>query len=141
MSAEFRGPETQFDNKVRIVSLNNLRAMCERVSGSYCHSFSVTKTTAHSVSVSYSNENEHAVARPFLMVFRAYQTKEAWGRTDTFVILDPARTVHETPDHGGEGWQCFQILLDCPTLWRDPTDERWKTREEIEKEQANQPCL
>jgi len=117
-------PELQYDHPVRVVALQNLEAMCEHVSGGMCHKFTVTHVGKTSASVTYSNEDEHGRARPFRMVFKAYQRAGTWGRTDTFIMLEPSRTVGETPDHGGEGWQSFLPVIDCPPMYRD-ADGAW----------------
>ena len=61
--------KTQSDQKVRVVSLTNLEAMCNRVSGVMCHRFKVTKVSRSRVHVTYSNEDEWATAHPMIAVY------------------------------------------------------------------------
>ena len=63
----------QSDNKVRVVALSNLRAMCERTSGIMCHKYWIESISEHRVTVGYSNEDEYAAEHPMYAVFPAYR--------------------------------------------------------------------
>lgn len=110
----------QADQQTRVVALSNLEAMCERVSGCMCHQFTVEKVTRSRVHVSYSNEDEWAVEHPMVAVFPCYPAP--FGN-ECYVVLDILRVLYDNWD--GEGWQAFQVLLDCPKLWRNPVDNDW----------------
>jgi len=118
---------TQMDTKVRVVTLDNLEAMCAHVSGGMCHKYQVAKATATRVQVEYSNEDEYANSHPMYAEFPCYKGVEA---DNPNVVLEYVRIIHDNAD--GEGWQNFEQLRDCPSLWRDPVTGEWKTREEIE---------
>lgn len=119
--------ETQSDQKVRVVALSNLRAMCERVSGT-CHRFEVSKVSRSRVHVEYSNPDEYGNESPMVAVFPCYPTghefNPAGAQYNPHVVLDMLRVIGDNWD--GEGWQAFQPLLDCPTLWRDGCN-RWQS--------------
>ena len=120
-----------YDDQNRVVSLPNLRAMCNRVSGCYCHQFEVSKITDTSVTVAYSNEDEYAHEHPMYARFPAFVDTIFGERTLYIVIGHLLSVTHDNWD--GEGWQAFQPLMDCPKLFKTSSDkEEWKTREEIE---------
>lgn len=120
---------TQQDTSVRMVALSNLKAMCERVSGSMCHHFTVSRVTANRVHVTYSNEDEYAVEHPMTAVFPCYPSAWLEDKDNPRVVLDILRVLHD--NWHGEGWQAFSILLDCPTLWHDGTEKDWQSHREI----------
>lgn len=108
----------QSDQKVRVVALDNLRAMCARVSGT-AHRFSVVKVSRSRVHVEYSNPDEWGREHPFVAVFPCYPSSERnEDRDNPCVVLSMMRTIGEPSDYGGEGWQAFAPVLDCPTLRR-----------------------
>lgn len=119
--------KTQMDHKYRVVTVANLEAMCERISG-VCHRFEVSKVSRSRVHVEYSNPNEYGTETPMTAVFPCYPGAFA-DADNPYVVLDMVRVIGDTWD--GEGWQAFTPLLDCPTLWRDPASETWKTHAEI----------
>lgn len=115
--------KTQFDWKRRVVSLENLNAMCDHISG-MAHRYWVESVSRSRVRVGYSDPDEWGNERPIYAVFPCYPTGD-----QPAVVLDIMRVLNNAPYH--EGWQCFQPLLDCPTLWRDPTDMKWRTHRQI----------
>jgi hypothetical protein len=120
--------ETQQDSRERLVALTNLRAMCERISGT-CHRYAVVKVTRSRVHVEYSNPDEYGHERPMVAVFPSFPSPWLPGDKDNpRVLLDIHRVLHDSWD--GEGWQAFTPLLDCPTLWRGPNGEGWHTHRE-----------
>lgn len=124
--------KTQFDNSVRVVSLDNLRAMCERISG-VCHRYSVVKVSRSRVHVEYSNPDEYGTARPMVAVFPCYpSTFDCYD--NPAVVIEYIRIMQDNQD--GEGWQSFECLRDCPQLFRGP-DGQWSTREEIYAKQSD----
>lgn len=97
-----------------MVALENLRAMCEHVSGT-CHRYWIEKVSRSRVHVGYSNPDEYGHESPMFAVFPCYPSDDA---DNPHVVLDYLNVVHDSRD--GEGWQCFEILRDCPVMWRDP---------------------
>lgn len=106
---------SQFDHRVRVVSVENLRAMCERISG-MVHCYSVTKVSRSRVHVEYSNPDEYGYARPITAVFPCYPSTFD-GLENPSVVLEYLR-VTERGD--GESWQSFEQLRECVQLWRSP---------------------
>ena len=122
--------KTQFDHQIRVVSLENLRAMCEMVSGSFCHKYRVTKISRSRVHIEYSNENEYACPNPMVAVFPIYPSgNRPEDKDNPSVVLEYLNILYDNCN--GEGWQCFEILRDCPILWRDPNTGQWQTENEI----------
>lgn len=126
--------QTQFDNQTRIVALSNLEAMCQRVSG-MCHRYEVTKVSRSRVHVTYSNPNEYGSEYPMTAIFPSYPSGNDTlnHQASPCVVLDIMRVVNDSWD--GEGWQAFEVLLNCPTLYRCNETE-WKTVEEINGNQS-----
>ena len=121
---------TQQDSKIRVVALDNLRAMCERVSGT-CHAYGVVKVSRSRVHVEYSNPDEWGYDHPMIAVFPCYPSGWQDDEDNPRVVLDVLRILHDSWD--GEGWQAFCPLLDCPVLWRSgPESDDWQTADEIE---------
>lgn len=120
---------SQQDYTVRIVALENLRAMCARVSG-MCHRYEITKVTRASVHITYSNPNEWGSESPMTMIFRAFPSDWRGDSENPRVILEAGRVIYDTDD--GEGWQNFEPVLNCPILFRAGFNGDWNTREEIE---------
>lgn len=126
----------QADSKVRIVALSNLEAMCEHVSG-VCHRYWVDRVTRHSVVVGYSNPNEYGSENPMYARFVAYPVSDFGEdpKEARMVVMEIQAVTNDT--WGGEGWQAFQCLLDCPHLWRsNPDSNDWATEEAIRARQA-----
>ena len=119
---------TQQDHTVRVVALENLSAMCERVSG-VCHNYHVSKVSRSRVHIEYSNPDEWANDHPMTAVFPCYPSGWPGDESNPRVVLDILRVIADSWD--GEGWQAFDTLRNCPTLWRDPDGNTWSTREEI----------
>ena len=120
---------TQQDYKVRVVALENLRAMCERASG-MSHRYYVESFSRSAVRLTYSNPNEYGTERPMTMILRAWPSDFAGDKENPRVILEPGRVIHDTED--GEGWQSFSPVLDGPELWREGLSGVWGTREELD---------
>lgn len=114
--------KSQFDHKERVVSLENLTAMCEQVS-SVCHRYWIESVSSNRVKVGYSNPDEWGSNHPMIAIFPAYPS--AFDKNDNpCVVLDILDVKYDNWD--GEGWQAFQSLLDCPVLWRNPVTEEWQ---------------
>lgn len=109
---------TQFDSQFRVVSVDNLQAMCDEVSSS-CHKYHVSEVSNRFVTVEYSNPDEYGNRNPMRVMFPHIPIYGAKG-----VMLSIHRVINDDMD--GEGWQHFQILLDCPVLWRNPTTGDWQ---------------
>lgn len=109
---------TQFDLTERIVSVDNLRAMCARVSG-MCHRFAVEKVSRSRVHVTYSNPDEYGNAQPITAIFPCYPSTFD-GSDNPAVVLDALRVIDPGDTWAGEAWQAFEPLMSCPMLWRSP---------------------
>lgn len=107
--------QTQSDTKVRVVSVSNLEAMCEQISG-IAHRYRVSKVSRSRVTVEYSNPSEYGSPRPIYAVFPCYGEN---------VVLDYLNVL-EGNDRSlaGEGWQSFEQLRDCPVMFRGP-EGKW----------------
>lgn len=131
----------QYDAQARIVALSNLEAMCERQSG-MCHRFWVETTRAGKYArLYYSNPNEYGSDRPFYAELPIVGNVSGSVNHEgcQLVMLDTVgwgRIVGAGDSWGGEEWQAFQPILDCPQLWRDPNSGKWQTRTEIETAKA-----
>lgn len=103
----------QFDSAVRVVSVENLKAMCDQVS-SVSHKYWVEPPTkaGQFVRLTYSNPDEHA----------HWHRMTAWlprffhGKAE-LVVLMVVNVVHDNWE--GEGWQAFETVLSYPALYRD----------------------
>lgn len=100
-----------------------------------CHRFEVSKVSRSRVHVTYSNPNEYGSEYPMTAIFPCYPSgNDTLGFTASpNVVLDILRVMGD--NWNGEGWQAFQPLLDCPTLWRGPTgdteESRWASHKDI----------
>ena len=108
--------------------------MCERISG-MCHTYKVVKVSRSRVHVEYSNPDEYGRDRPVVAVYPCFPGNV--GEQDDenpYVILHALRYLH---DSDGYDYQAFDVLTDCPTLWRTslPTEEKeeWESHAEIVK--------
>lgn len=116
---------THFDHSQRVVGLNNLEAMCKRVSGT-CHRFAVNKVTDNRVYVSYSNPDEYGSERPITAVLPAYPAHD-----NVAVVFHPLKFTGGRDEYD---YQAFEQLWDCEPLHRcqrDATTWDWKTEYEI----------
>lgn len=128
---------TQFDYTARIVSLDNLTAMCARISG-HSHTYTVSKVSRSRVHVEYSNPDEYGNPHPVTAVYPCFPSdnRTATGNGDTgnpSVVLD---ALCYLGDSDGYAYQAFYTLIDCPTLWRrvgftNPTAEIWESHADI----------
>jgi hypothetical protein len=116
----------QFDMPIRTVSIDNLKAMCARVSG-ICHTYKIVRESKHNVYVEYSNPDEWGTPHPMTAVFPLVNLEGV-----NHVFLTYRHIMHDYPDL--QGWQNFEILITCPELYRHKIQERevWATRAEIE---------
>lgn len=110
-----------------MVALENLRAMCQQVSTT-CHRYHVSKVTRSRVHVEYSNPDEYGHERPMTAVFPSYPSRWPGDEENPRVLLEIMRVLNDS--WHGEGWQAFDVLLDCPELWRNPEDDSWNRREQ-----------
>jgi hypothetical protein len=121
---------TQFDMKLRVVALENLRAMLARAS-STCHRFSVARVSAHRCYVEYSNPDEYGTETPMTAVYPVIPNPAERSRQDNpLVVLGHLLTVQHD-NWGGEGWQAFERLTEAETLWRAPDGVTWRTEDGI----------
>lgn len=102
--------KTQEDNIVRMLALDNLRAMCEAASG-MCHRYWIEKVSRSRVHVGYSNPDEYGNENPMYVVLPSFPSP--WpddNRDNPRVLVETMRVINDTRD--GEGWQAFQLLWD-----------------------------
>lgn len=126
--------KTQFDSNKRVVSVENLKAMCAHVSG-MCHTYKVTSVSRSRVHVTYSNPDEYGQDHPMTAVYPCYPSNAPANRDDAdnpCVVLDILRVLNDNWD--GEGWQAFDLLHDCPTLWRVPHTGKWRSHRQLRKD-------
>lgn len=126
----------QMDVKMRVVFLSNFQAMCQHLS-LIAHKFSITKISRSRVYVEYSNPDEYGVSHPMTAVFPCFPFLGPEYKNNPAVILNIMRVINDNWD--GEGWQAFEQLMYCPTLYRNPNDKKWYTRSEITKQENNEP--
>lgn len=124
---------TQFDHSLRTVSLENLRAMCERISG-VCHTYSIVKVSRSRVHVEYSNPDEYGFPEPVTAIYPCIPNPYRAEPDNPAVIIGAA--LRYIGDYDGYGCQAFDSLTECPTLWRTsegtirPTGD-WHSHAEI----------
>lgn len=121
----------QYDAKVRLVGLSNLKAMCRRLSG-VSHRYGVTQITPTRVWVEYSNPDEYGSADPVAIALPAFEDKELQTILVLFYIIG-------TKNAGAvdDLWQAYIPLWDCPEIfrpWRD--SEEWLTKAEWDARQG-----
>lgn len=108
--------KTQFDRLERVVSVENLKAMCAHVSGT-CRTYKVTSVSRSRVHVTYSNPDEYGQDHPMTAVYPCYPSNAPANPDDAdnpCVVLDILRVLNDNWD--GEGWQAFDLLHCCPSL-------------------------
>jgi len=125
--------KTQFDYNVRVVSLANLAAMCERMSG-MCNGYHIDKVTTNRVYVrtNSSPSDDESFGHSVTAVFPAWPSTFD-GKENPTVALDILRIIGETEDET-EASQYFEPLMDCDQLWRNPETGEWQTEFEIYSE-------
>lgn len=101
--------KTQQDNPVRMLALDNLRAMCEHVSGT-CHRYWIEKVSRSRVHVGYSNPDEWANENPMYIVLPSFPSLWPEDKDNPRVLVEPMRVINDTWD--GEGHQAFDPLWD-----------------------------
>ena len=134
---------SQFDHRIRVVSLANLHAMCARVSGT-CHTFTVDDPAVHpapsgdalSVRVTYSNPTEYGTPEPISIVFPVVYI---YGPDSPAVILEGIDWLDDYIDPDDVGldgmFQAFWTVTACPQLFASTPDASdWMTREEWDTE-------
>lgn len=120
--------KTQFDTRQRTVSLENLEAICARVSG-VCHTYAVSRVSRSRVHVTYSNPSEYGTPNPITAVFPCYPTAGGSGFDgQPAVIL--GHMIRCINDRDGYGYQAFDVITGHLPLWRNGTGE-WRTVLEI----------
>lgn len=107
-----------FDSKLRVVSVDTLRVLCERAS-STCHRFAVVSVSRSRVTIEYSNPDEYGHDRPVSFAFPCYPSH--FGGTSPNVVLDCLRVVGARDSHDSEAlWQAIDAaVLSHPCNGRD----------------------
>jgi hypothetical protein len=119
--------ETQQDNNdVRVIALANLEAMCEYVSD-VCHRYWIEEQTKTHVVVGYSNPDEYGNDDPVFATYPCYPSILKDDEGNPRVVLDQIHSAgwYEDPEDYPEAYQCFDRILDCPVLFRNPTTGKW----------------
>lgn len=119
----------QFDYPTREVSISNLYAMCDYSSGTV-RSYYVYQHTKNRIHVAYTNPDEYGNTQLVVAVFVRY------NHNPEVVIFSPIRYYavgkvnRNNPYYDGD-WiaSCFDLLLNCPVLWRNPDTKEWKPEE------------
>ncbi len=101
--------KTQQDSPVRMLALDNLRAMCETASG-MCHRYWIEKVSRSRVHIGYSNPDEWANENPMYAVLPCFPSSWQQDRGNPRVLVEIMRVINDTWD--GEGWQAFDPLWD-----------------------------
>lgn len=115
--------KTQQDSKVRIVAVENLKAMCRQASGG-SHIFTVSKVSRSRVHVEYSHRGS---PDPITAVFPCYPSpwpedspNRLSGDHNGRVVLDPLRVFGGREEVDREiGWQAIEgAIVQGATLYR-----------------------
>ena len=123
---------THFDHSVRVLSLANLAAMCERISGT-AHTYRIERVTTNRVHVSYSNPDEYGNPDPRTAILPAWPSGFD-GKENPSVALEILSVVGERE---GDDDDFLRPLFDCEPLFRKRIDGQdvWETEFEIVSEQ------
>ena len=100
--------KTHEDSVYRVVSLDNLAAMCEEASG-FCHRYWIEKASRSRVHVGYSNPDEYGNEAPMYAVLPCFPSP--WGDRDADnprVLIHCMRVIGDS--WNGEGWQAFEAV-------------------------------
>lgn len=138
---------TQSDSKTRVVSLSNLRAMCDRVSG-VCHRYDVIKVSRSRAHIQYSNPDEYGSGRPIVAVCAVIPGHGSEDRrvvngaeVNPRIILDPITYLTGNDPEIYDPYQSFIPILDCPSLWRSgPYAADWHTHSEVRPDDDRCTC-
>jgi hypothetical protein len=109
----------QSDHPERVVSLENLKAMCDRLSRIDGNIFWIDRTTRNRVyvSVTIPDDAGYSCGRTVTASFPCYPSP--WdGQNNPYVVLDPVRIIGVEPDDYDPS-QYFWPLFECPRLFRD----------------------
>lgn len=121
---------TQFDSRVRVVALDNLRAMCAKASG-WAHQYEVSKVSRSRVHVTYSNPDEYGNPRPVTAVFPCYPSIHDYDDTDNpRIVLDALRVIGDD-DHGTAYQSIDAAVIQAPSVWRANAASPFYTHREM----------
>lgn len=113
--------KTQMDTRMRVVTLQNLKAMCDHQSG-VCHRYWVERVTRLYVTVGYSNPDEYGSEDPVYALFPCFPNTYWPGNEDNpMVVVDYIQKLI----NAGQYDDYFEYLQDCPVLWLSPDDNQW----------------
>jgi hypothetical protein len=132
--------EAQLDHKHRIVALPNLRGMLDWISGGRCssHAYTIDQIATSSITIAYTNPDEFGTHHPIYARFRAWE-EVMFGEKVFLVDLDCCLAIIGWKDFKAftdenDAWQCFELLIGCPEVFRTSRDTNdWHTREEWEE--------
>lgn len=122
--------KTQQDNKVRMVALDNLVAMCTRASV-IAHRFQVSKVTRSRVHVTYNNPDEYGYGCAVTAILPCFPSVWPDDAENPRVLLEPLRVVGGRDSHDQEAaYQSIEALvLNGPTMFR--AGDQWMTHQEM----------
>ena len=89
----------------RVVSLDNLVAMCEAASGT-CHRYWIEKVSRSRVHVGYSNPDEYGGDAPMYAILPCFPSGWPGDADNPRVLIRCMRVVGDS--WTGEGWQAFE---------------------------------
>jgi len=117
-----------YDSKMRVVSISNLEAMCEEVSGCMCRKFGIGDVRDHSVEVYFTNEDDCAFNHTISAVFPLFEDE----RGNCYVILsalamrtDFEKESEEDSRIEESDYGAFQELLEAPKMEREIYTENY----------------
>ena len=123
-------PKTSYDTKTRVVSVDQLIAMCDHASG-VAHKFYVVMEHSNKIWIGYNNPDDQLNDDPVSVAFPIYRlgVKSLTGQRVRVVVLD---IVDARNDPRQEAFDMFAPLIECPRLWYG-FDGVWKAAPESKK--------
>jgi hypothetical protein len=114
----------QSDHPERVVALENLKNMCDRLSHIDGNIFWIDRVTRNRVYVSVTFPDRYTVTASFPCYPSPWD-----GSSNPYVVLDPVRITGDDPGDY-DPYQYFLPLLECPRLFRD-ADGVWHSEEAL----------
>ena len=97
--------KTHEDGMYRVVSLDNLVAMCEAASGT-CHRYWIAKVSRSRVHIGYSNPDEYGGDAPMFAILPCFPSGWPGDAENPRVLIHCMLVVGDS--WNGEGWQAFE---------------------------------
>ena len=128
--------KTHEDGMYRVVSLDNLVAMCEAASGT-CHRYWIAKVSRSRVHVGYSNPDEYGNEAPMYAILPCFPSGWPGDAENPRVLIHCMRVIGDS--WNGAGWQAFEGLWGFTVLW--PTDAGVQHRETLPLDDVGAPYM